>query len=50
VTGAGAASVVAGAVARVHPGGVRFLLALLAGVVVVLVVVGTLMPGVANGI
>ncbi len=50
VTGAGAASVVAGAVARVHPGGVRFLLALLAGVVVVPVVVGTLMPGVANGI
>lgn len=44
VAGAAAASIVAGAVARISPRGVRFLLALLAGVAVVVVVVGTLMP------
>jgi hypothetical protein len=49
VAGAAAASVVAGMVARIHPGGMRFILALLAGVVVVLVVLGTLMPEVTKG-
>ena len=49
VAGSAAASVVAAAVARIDPGGIRFLLALLAGVVVVLIVVGTLMPELSIG-
>lgn len=44
VAGAAVAAIVAGVVARTYPRGVRFLLALLAGVVVVLLVVGSLMP------
>ena len=44
VAGAAVAAIVAGVVARAYPRGVRFLLALLAGVVVVLLVVGSLMP------
>ena len=48
VAGAAAAAVVAGAVANLYPRGVRFIIALLAGVVVVFVVIGTLMPEVTT--
>lgn len=49
VAGAAAAALVAGAVARIYPRGGRFLLALLAGVVVVFAVVSALMPEVTKG-
>lgn len=44
LAGAGAASVVAGAVARLGPLPIRFLLALLAGTAVAVLVVGALLP------